>query len=70
MKAMEKGKGNKPIIDLNMDLNELFRDFGEPIIDTSLSLEETMERFLKQKTYHVVIGTAQCQNDTFIQAHA
>ena len=46
---MEKGKGNKPIIDLNMDLNELFRDFGEPIIDTSLSLEETMERFLKQK---------------------
>ena len=63
---------NKPIIDLNMDLNELFREFGlgEPIIDTSLSLEETMERFLKQKTYQVVIGTAQCQNDTFIQAHA
>ena len=47
MKAMEKGKGNKPIIDLNMDLNELFRDFGEPIIDMSLSFEETMENFLK-----------------------
>ena len=47
MKAMEKGKGNKLIIDLNKDLNESFRDFAEPIIDTSLSLEETMERFLK-----------------------
>ena len=46
MKALEN---KKSIIDLNMDLNELFRDFGlgEPIIDTSLSLEETMERFLK-----------------------
>ena len=42
----------KPIIDLNMDLNESFREFGlgEPIIDTSLSLEETMERFLKRPT--------------------
>ena len=44
-----KLENNKSIIDLNMDLNELFREFGlgEPIIDTSLSLEETMERFLK-----------------------
>ena len=44
-----KGK-NKSIIDLNMDLNESFREFGlgEPIIDISLSLEETMERFLKR----------------------
>ena len=32
MKALEKG--NKSIIDVNMDLNELFREiFGEPIID-------------------------------------
>ena len=42
-----ENNNNKPIIDLNMDLNELFREFAEPIIDTSLSLEETMERFLK-----------------------
>ena len=40
-------ENNKSIIDLNMDLNESFREFGEPIIDTSLSLEESMERFLK-----------------------
>ena len=46
MKALEN---KKSIIDLNMDLNELFREFGEPIIDTSLSFEESMERFLKQK---------------------
>ncbi len=48
MKALEKGNNNKSIIDLDMDLNELVREtFGEPIIDTSVSLEETMERFLK-----------------------
>ena len=43
-------ENNQSIIDLNLDLNETFREFGlgEPIIDTSLSLEETMERFLKQ----------------------
>ena len=47
---LEKVKGNKSIIDLNMDLNESFREFGlgEPIIDISLSLEESMERFLKR----------------------
>ena len=48
MKALEKG--NKPIIDLNTDLNDSFRKtfgLGEPIIDTSLSFEETMESFLK-----------------------
>ena len=45
-----KLKNNKSIIDLNKDLNESFREFGldDPIIDTSLSLEETMERFLKR----------------------
>ena len=49
-----------------MDLNESFREFGlgEPIIDISLSLEETMERFLNKKTYQVVIGTAQCAKMT------
>lgn len=32
MKALEKA--NKSIIDVNIDLNELFREtFGEPIID-------------------------------------
>ena len=36
------------LIDVNLDMNELFkRTFGEPIIDTSLSFEETMERFLE-----------------------
>ena len=40
-----------------MDLNQLVRDtFGEPIIDTSLSFEETMESFLKDlscRKWHV-----------------
>ena len=36
------------LVDLNLDLNELFKStFGEPIIDTSLSFEETMERFFE-----------------------
>jgi len=51
MKALEKA--NKSIIDVNMDLNELFREtFGEPIIDTSLSIEETMERFFEDLSRH------------------
>ena len=40
----------KSIIDLNMDLNELIREtfgLGEPILDMSLSFEQSMERFLK-----------------------
>ena len=45
----KNNNNNKSIIDLNKDLNESFREFADPIIDTSLSLEETMERFLKQK---------------------
>ena len=47
---LENENNNKSVfdVDLNMDLNELFREtFGEPIIDMSLSFEETMERFLK-----------------------
>ena len=42
-----KLENNKSMIDQNMDLNELFREFADPIIDTSLSFEESMERFLK-----------------------
>ena len=42
-----KLENNKSIIYLNIDPNESFRDFAEPRIDTSLSLEETMECFLK-----------------------
>ena len=45
---MKLEKENKSIFDLNIDLNELFREtFGEPIIDLGLSFEETMERFLE-----------------------
>ena len=43
MKALEKD--NKPIIDLNMDLNELVRDtfgLGEPIIDMTLYCREVV----------------------------
>ena len=47
--AFYETRKKKSIIDLNMDLNELIREFGlgEPILDISLSFEETMERFLK-----------------------
>ena len=46
---MKLEKGNKSIIDLNMDLNELFREtFGEPILEMSLSFEQTMESFLER----------------------
>jgi hypothetical protein len=37
-------------IDVNMDLNDLFKStFGEPIIDVDETMEETMARFFNQE---------------------
>lgn len=36
------------LFDLDLDLNQLFKRFGKPIIDVNLSLEETMERFFNE----------------------
>ena len=46
MKAIEKRP--RLDIDVNMDLNDLFKStFGEPIIDVNETLEETMKRFFE-----------------------
>ena len=68
---MKLENNNKSIIDLNMDLNELFRDIWRTNNRHQFIIGRNYGTFLKTNNYHqVVIGTAQCQNDTFIQAHA